>query len=146
MIIRLSYLRDNSVIVFESSYWQSRLRPRCWIKKNFGCSGPVIRSVRPLNSYMIWVQTGVSQVGFYPKINKFILVRKDHTLPVQLGEKQKVPPRDPMDVLKSCILYKQMKAEERRQQYLEQKIHNTRLKLQRNYLHLSDSSEIFKDL
>ncbi|XP_049778761.1 uncharacterized protein LOC126175814 [Schistocerca cancellata] len=62
------------------------------------------------------------------------------------GGNHKVPPRDPMDVLKSCILYKQMKAEERRQQYIEQKIYNTRLKLQRNYLHLADSSEIFKDL
>lgn len=30
-------------------------------------SGHKRRSVRPLNFYMIWVQTGASQVGFYLK-------------------------------------------------------------------------------
>jgi hypothetical protein len=35
LIIRLNYLRDNSVIFFESSYQQKGLRPRCWIKMNF---------------------------------------------------------------------------------------------------------------
>ena len=36
MITRLSYLRDNSVISFESSYRQGGLRPRCWIKIYLG--------------------------------------------------------------------------------------------------------------
>jgi len=35
LIIRLNYLRDNSVIFLESSYWRGDLRPRCWIKVNF---------------------------------------------------------------------------------------------------------------
>ena len=69
-IVRLSYFRDNSVIFFESSYLQERLRPRCWIKKSLRCSSFNRRSVRPLNFYMIWVQTGVSQVGFYLLIIK----------------------------------------------------------------------------
>ena len=77
-IKRLSYFRDNSVIFFESSYLQERLRPRCWIKKSSRCSSFERRSVRPLKFYMIWVQTGVSQVGFYLLINdKITLVRKD---------------------------------------------------------------------
>lgn len=38
-IIRLNYLRDNSVIFFESSYRKKSLRPRCWIKINFWCRG-----------------------------------------------------------------------------------------------------------
>ena len=37
LIIRLNYLRDNSVIFLESSYWRGGLRPRCWIKVNFRC-------------------------------------------------------------------------------------------------------------
>ena len=37
MIIRLNYLRDNSVIFLESSYWRGGLRPRCWIKVNSRC-------------------------------------------------------------------------------------------------------------
>lgn len=37
LIIRLNYLRDNSVISLESSYWRGGLRPRCWIKVNFWC-------------------------------------------------------------------------------------------------------------
>ena len=32
-----------------------------------GAEALIIWSVRPLKSYMIWVQTGVSQVGFYPQ-------------------------------------------------------------------------------
>lgn len=39
LIIRLNYLRDNSVIFLESSYRQGGLRPRCWIKVNFWCRG-----------------------------------------------------------------------------------------------------------
>nr|CAM36311.1 hypothetical protein [Thermobia domestica] len=53
MIVRLSYLRDNSVIFFENSYRQERLRPRCWIKILSRCRSLVYRSVRPLKSYMI---------------------------------------------------------------------------------------------
>jgi len=37
LIIRLIYLRENSVIFLESSYWRGGLRPRCWIKVNFRC-------------------------------------------------------------------------------------------------------------
>jgi len=37
-IIRLNYLRDNSVTFLESSYWRGGLRPRCWMKVNFRCS------------------------------------------------------------------------------------------------------------
>jgi hypothetical protein len=67
LIIRLNYLKDNSVIFFENSYQQKGLRPQCWIKINFWRKGfnIFIRSVRPLKSYMICVQNGVSQVGFY---------------------------------------------------------------------------------
>ena len=36
-IIRLNYLRDNSVISLESSYCRGGLRPPCWIKMNFRC-------------------------------------------------------------------------------------------------------------
>ena len=38
LIIRLNYVRDNSVIFLESSYWRGGLRPRCWMKVNFPCS------------------------------------------------------------------------------------------------------------
>lgn len=37
LIVRLNYLRDNSVIFLESSYRQGGLRPRCWIKVYFRC-------------------------------------------------------------------------------------------------------------
>ena len=65
MIKKLNYLRDNSIIYLESSYWKISLWPRCWIKKRIGGRKSISKSVRLLNSYMIWVQTGVSQVSFY---------------------------------------------------------------------------------
>jgi len=61
----LKYFGDNSVIFFKSSYWKKRLRPRCWIKITIWCSSWVGWTVRPLKFYMIWVQVGVSQTGFY---------------------------------------------------------------------------------
>jgi len=53
LIIRLNYLKDNSVNFLESSYWRGGLRPRRWIKVNFFVQElKVIGSVRPLKSYM----------------------------------------------------------------------------------------------
>ena len=64
-ITKSSYQRDNSVIFFVSSYLKKRLRPRCWLILSFRCSNLKSGSVRPLKVYVSWVQTGVSQVGFY---------------------------------------------------------------------------------
>ena len=64
-IIWTSYHRDNSVIIFLRSYLKNNLRPRCWINNPLQCKNLKRKSVRLLINYMIWVQTGVNQVGFY---------------------------------------------------------------------------------
>lgn len=61
----LRYFGDNSVISLKSSYWMGGLRPRCWIRSTRGGRSFQGWTVRSLNSYMIWVQVGVSQTGFY---------------------------------------------------------------------------------
>jgi hypothetical protein len=59
------YFGVNSVIFYMSSYCFRGLRPRCWIRITCGCRSLRSWTVRPLNFYMIWVQVGVSQTGFY---------------------------------------------------------------------------------
>jgi hypothetical protein len=73
----VKYSGDNSVICFISSYIRDSLRPRCWIICSVWSSILTRGAVRPLNCYMIWVQVGVSQTGFYLKDSFLFTVRKD---------------------------------------------------------------------
>ena len=54
---------------------------RCWIKMKFDSRNFKINSVRFSNSYMIWVQTGVSD-WILSMINIYIVIRKDQILEI----------------------------------------------------------------
>ena len=67
MIKNISYFRDNSVI-FIVPIGKKDCELDVGLRDNFGCSRSKFKSVRLLDSYMIGVQTGVSNKAIFTRI------------------------------------------------------------------------------